>query len=149
MLKTILAISGKPGLYKLVSQGNKMLIVETLDNQKRRMPAYATEKVVSLADISIYTDDGEEVSLPSVLQSAKEKYEGKTVDLDPKKAAADDIKAFMVNVLPNYDTDRVHVSDMRKLLQWYNLLIVAGETDFEEEKADEADEPTAREEESK
>ena len=79
MLKTVLAISGKPGLYRLVSRGNKMLIVETIDETKKRLPAHSADKVVSLADISIYTDDDNEVSLASVFESIKEKYDGKAV----------------------------------------------------------------------
>ncbi len=134
MLKEILAIAGKPGLYKFLSRGNRMLIVETIDDAKKRMPAYATDQVVALSDISIYTDDGAEVSLASVLRSAKEKYEGKAVDLSPKKASNDDIIAFFKNVLPNYDADRVHVSDMRKLLSWYNILVKAGLDDFAEKE---------------
>ena len=133
MLKEILAIAGKPGLYKFLSRGNRMLIVETIDDAKKRMPAYATDQVVALSDISIYTD-GAEVSLASVLRSAKEKYEGKAVDLSPKKASNDDIIAFFKNVLPNYDADRVHVSDMRKLLSWYNILVKAGLDDFAEKE---------------
>lgn len=132
MLKTILAIAGKPGLYKFVSRGNRMLIVETIDEAKKRMPAYSSDQVVALSDISIYTDDGKEVSLASVLRSAKEKYEGKKVDLSPKKASQADIVKFFGNVIPNYDVDRVHVSDMRKLLSWYNILIEAGLDDFSE-----------------
>ena len=72
MLETILAISGKPGLYKLVSRGNRSLIVETLDEVKKRMPAFATDKVISLADIAMYTDEGE-VPLREVLNSLKKK----------------------------------------------------------------------------
>lgn len=139
MLNTILAISGKPGLYKLVSRGNKMLIVETVDAQKKRMPAYGTDKVVSLADISIYTDDDSEVSLTSVLKSVKDKYEGKVVDMSPKKASNDEIIEFFASVLPNYDTDRVRVSDMRKVLSWYNILVGNGISDFEEPEAEAAE----------
>ncbi|MCQ2214259.1 MAG: DUF5606 domain-containing protein [Bacteroidaceae bacterium] len=147
MLRTILAISGKPGLYKLVSRGNKSLIVETVDAQKKRMPAFGADKVVSLADISIYTDDDAEVSLPSVFESIKENYDGKAVDLSPKKASQDDVIAFFEKVLPNYDKDRVRVSDMRKVMAWYNLLIDYGITEFatkEEEEAEaEAEAPAA------
>lgn len=147
MLKTILAISGKPGLYKLVSRGNKSLIVETVDAQKKRMPAFGADKVVSLADISIYTDDDAEVSLPSVFESIKENYDGKAVDLSPKKASQDDVIAFFEKVLPNYDKDRVRVSDMRKVMAWYNLLIDYGITEFatkeEEETEAEAEAPAA------
>lgn len=147
MLRTILAISGKPGLYKLVSRGNKSLIVETVDAQKKRMPAFGADKVVSLADISIYTDDDAEVSLPSVFESIKENYDGKAVDLSPKKASQDDVIAFFEKVLPNYDKDRVRVSDMRKVMAWYNLLIDYGITEFatkeEEETEAEAEAPAA------
>ena len=130
MIKKILAISGKPGLYKLVSRGNKSLIVETVDEQKRRMPAFGAEKVVSLGDISIYTNDDKEVSLASVFESIKQNYDAVTVDLSPKKASQDDIIAFFTKVLPNYDTDRVRVSDMRKVLSWYNILVSNGINEF-------------------
>ena len=130
MIKKILAISGKPGLYKLVSRGNKSLIVETVDEQKKRMPAFGAEKVVSLGDISIYTNDDKEVSLASVFESIKQNYDGNVVDLSPKKASQDDIIAFFAKVLPNYDTDRVRVSDMRKVLSWYNILISNGINEF-------------------
>jgi len=140
MLKTILAISGKPGLYKLVSRGNKSLIVETVDAQKKRMPAFGADKVVSLADISIYTDDDNEVSLASVFESVKTNYDSKVVDLSPKKASNDDIIAFFTKVLPNYDTDRVRVSDMRKVLSWYNLLVEYGITEFESKEEEAAEE---------
>lgn len=137
MMKEILAISGKPGLYKLVSRGNKMLIVETLDERKHRMPAYATDRVVSVADISIYTDDGEDTPLPGVFESIRKLYDGKTVDINHKKADNDEIIAFFKKALPNYDTDRVRVSDMRKVIAWYNILVAAGVTEFvEEEKTD-------------
>jgi len=139
MIKEILAISGKPGLYKLVSRGNNMLIVETLDEQKRRMPAYATDRVVSVADISIYTDDGEDTPLPGVFESIKKEYDGKPVDINHKKADNDDVVAFFAKVLPNYDTDRVRVSDMRKVIAWYNILVAAGVTEFvDKESAEEA-----------
>jgi hypothetical protein len=138
MLKTVLAISGKPGLYRLVSRGNKMLIVETIDETKKRLPAHSADKVVSLADISIYTDDDNEVSLASVFESIKEKYDGKVVELSAKKADQSDIISFFEKVLPNYDTDRVRVSDMRKVLAWYNLLINDGMTSFVEENEESA-----------
>src|SRR5574344_512573 len=147
MIKKILAISGKPGLYQLISRGNKSLIVETIDAQKKRMPAFGAERVVSLGDISIYTNDDSEIPLANVLDSIKTNYDGKAVDLSPKKADQEDIIAFFTKVLPNYDTDRVCVSDMRKVLSWYNILVENGITDFkdetteaEEEKAEESTE---------
>ena len=130
MIRQILAISGKPGLYKLISRGNRNLIIETVDEKKKRMPAFGTDQVVSLADISIYTDDDNEVSLLSVFESIKNNYDGKAVDLSPKKADQEDIVAFFAKVLPNYDTDRVRVTDMRKVLSWYNILINNGISEF-------------------
>ena len=131
MLETILAISGKPGLYKLISRGNRNLIVETLDAQKKRMPAFSADKVISLADIAMYTDD-KEVPLREVLKSIKEKEGGKTVGLDYRKASKDELYAYLEEVLPNFDRDRVYPSDIKKLVQWYNILIENGLDDFDE-----------------
>lgn len=130
MLKTILAISGKPGLYKLISQAKNMLIVEAVEN-KKRMPIYASDKVISLGDIAMYTND-DEVPLATVLESVKKKEDGKVASLDYKKASVEELHAFMTEVLPEYDRDRVHTSDIKKLIQWYNLLISSGESDFVE-----------------
>lgn len=130
MLKTILAISGKPGLYKLISQAKNMLIVENIAD-KKRMPVYASDKVISLGDIAMYTD-AEEVPLATVLESVKKKENGAEVQFDYKKASSDELHGFMAEVLPNYDRDRVHTSDIKKLIQWYNLLVSSGETDFVE-----------------
>jgi hypothetical protein len=140
MIKKILAISGKPGLYKLISRGNKSLIVETVDEQKKRIPAFGADRVVSLGDISIYTNDDSEVPLATVFESIKTNYGEKPLDLSPKKASQEEIIAFFTKVLPNYDTDRVRVSDMRKVLSWYNILTADGYTEFvskEEEGSEE------------
>ena len=122
MLETILAISGKPGLYKLVSRGNRSLIVETLD---------ATDKVISLADIAMYTDEGE-VPLREVLNSLKKKEKGQLSAFDYKKASREELASYFAEILPNYDRDRVYPADIKKLVSWYNLLVKAGMTDFEE-----------------
>ena len=140
MIRKILAISGKPGLYKLISRGNKSLIVETVDEQKKRIPAFGADRVVSLGDISIYTNDDSEVPLATVFESIKTNYGEKPLDLSPKKASQEEIIAFFTKVLPNYDTDRVRVSDMRKVLSWYNILTADGYTEFvskEEEGSEE------------
>ncbi|MCQ2268040.1 MAG: DUF5606 domain-containing protein [Bacteroidaceae bacterium] len=138
MLKRILAISGKPGLYKLISRGNRSLIVETLDEKKKRMPAMGTDKVISLNDIAMYTEE-EEVPLPQVFDAVKKVQEGQLVTLDYKKASKDELFDFFAQVLPTFDRDRVHASDIKKLIQWYNLLLENGITEFvvEEEKAEE------------
>ena len=102
MLKKILSVSGKPGLYKLVSQGKSMLIVEALTDG-RRMPVYAREKIISLGDIAIYTD-GDEVPLYEVLNSVKAKEEGKAVSsIDAARATPDELRAYMAEVLPNFE----------------------------------------------
>lgn len=139
MLETILAISGKPGLYKLVSRGNKSLIVETLDAQKKRMPVFGADKVISLADIAMYTDE-EEVPLRRVLKNILEKEEGKKASLDYRKASKEELAVFMGEALPNYDRDRVYPADMKKLLQWYNILVENGITDFDEPAPEEKEE---------
>ena len=130
MLETILAISGKPGLYRLVNRGNRSLIVETLDAQKKRMPAFGTDKIISLADIAMYTDE-EEVPLRQVLKNIYEMEGGKATAIDYRKATTAELADFMAKALPNYDRDHVYPSDMKKLVQWYNILIENGVTDFE------------------
>ncbi|MCR5139204.1 MAG: DUF5606 domain-containing protein [Bacteroidaceae bacterium] len=129
MLKKILTISGKPGLYRLLSSGRNMLIVESLDANHKRTPVYATDKVVSLGDIAMFTDS-EEVPLWQVLENVKAKAEGKELTLDPKTATNDELAAFFAEVLPNYDRDRVYMTHVRKLIQWYNLLLRDGVTEF-------------------
>ena len=136
MLKEILSVSGKPGLFKLVSQGKNMLIIESLIDGKR-IPAYTKDKVVSLGDIAMYTET-EEVPLGQVLENIKTKENGAACSIDPK-ADNDRLRKYMSEILPDYDRDRVYPSDMRKLFSWYNLLITAQLTDFlAEEKAEEA-----------
>ena len=131
MLKTILSIAGKPGLYRLLSQGRNMLIVESLDTTKKRIPVYASDKVTSLGDISMYTDDND-VPLSQVLSALKTKENGASVTFDYKKASLDKLQEFFAQVLPNFDRDRVYAGDIRKLIQWYNILINAGITEFED-----------------
>lgn len=131
MLETILAISGKPGLYRLVSRGNRSLIVETLDDAKKRMPAFAADKVISLADIAMYAEDGE-VPLRKVLNSVKQKENGEVSSFDYKKASNQELAVYFAEILPNYDRDRVYPTDIKKLISWYNILIKAGVTEFDE-----------------
>ena len=131
MLRTILSISGKPGLYKLISRGKNMLIVEALDATKKRQPVHGTDKVISLGDIAMYTDD-EEVPLRQVFANVKAKEEGKPATIDPKKASANELHEYMAAVLPNYDRDRVYNNDIKKLISWYNILVNNNMADFED-----------------
>ena len=132
MQQTILAIAGKPGLYKLISRGKNNLIVEALDGTHRRQPAFSTDRITSLADIAMFTDN-EDVPLMQVLDNMKKLEEGKKTTLNFKKASGDELRDYFAKVLPEFDRERVHGSDIKKLIQWYNILIDNGITDFLEE----------------
>ena len=136
MLKEILALTGKPGLFKLVSQGNNMLIAESLIDHKRT-PVYARDKVVSLADVSMYSES-EDVPLRQVLKNMQALHDGKRCDVDVKKASAAQLYEYLGKVLPKADVDRIYPTDIKKLIKWYNILVDAEMTDFEEEKPEEA-----------
>lgn len=142
MLKTILSISGKPGLFKLVSQGKNMLIVESLVDNKR-VPAYAKDKVISLGDIAIYTDETE-VPLHEVLTAVKEKENGEKVTLN-LNCKTDELRNYFAEVLPTFDRERVYPSDIKKLLSWYNMLIGAGITEFTPEEGKNEETPATEE----
>lgn len=131
MIQGILSISGKPGLYRLVSRGKNTLIVENLQTGKR-MPVYPHDKVISLADIAIYTE-GEDIPLGDVLEKVKAATDGKPVDL--KAFATDEaLREYFGTILPEFDRDRVYTTDIRKLFSWYNLMIANGVTDFKREE---------------
>ena len=106
-----------------------MLIVEALDATKKRLPIHGVDKVVALGDIAMYTDD-EEVPLWQVLENVKNKCEGAACAVDYKKASNEELADFFAEVLPNYDRDRVYPSDIKKLIQWYNILVKNGYTEF-------------------
>lgn len=117
-LENILAISGKPGLFKMLSNSGRSIIVESLLDGKR-MPVQATHKVSALQDISIYTYD-EDVPLSKVFDKIKDH-----VGDDPAishKSSNEELRDYMGEVLPKFDEDRVYPSDLKKLFQWYNLL---------------------------
>ena len=132
MKETILAIAGKPGLYKLVSRGKNNLIVEALDATHKRMPAFASDRITSLADIAMFTET-DDIPLMDVLENIKNLEEGKKAKVDPKKASSKELQDYFTSVLPEWDRDRVHVSDIKKLISWYNILIEADITDFKDE----------------
>ncbi len=138
-LTKILAISGKPGLYKSIGQTKTGLIVESLIDGKR-FPAFSHERMSSLAEISVFAVD-EDVPLKDVLKKIHEKYEGNQA-ISPS-ASGSELKAFMEEVMPNYDADRVYTSDIKKILNWYNLLAEKEMLDFtEDEEAEKSEEPT-------
>lgn len=144
MLREILAITGKPGLFRIISQGNKMLLVEELKT-KKRFPAHSRDKVVSLGDISMYTDSGDK-PLGEILDLVYARNEGKTIDV--KKLISDGgLREEFEAVLPDFDKERVYDNDIKKLFTWYNILIGEGFTRFTEEEP--ANEPEVNEPEDK
>ncbi|MCW3806591.1 DUF5606 family protein [Plebeiibacterium marinum] len=142
MLKGILAVSGQGGLFKMISQAKNSIIVESLVDGKR-MPAYATSRISALEDISIFTED-EDVKLLDVFKNIFEKEDGGQAI--SHKSSANELKSYFAEVLPDYDRDRVYVSDMKKVIQWYNLLIEKEVLKFGEEEEVVADEPDKTEE---
>ena len=127
MLKKILSISGRPGLYRLVSYGKNMLLVEGLADG-HRFPVHSRERVMSLGDISIFTTT-EDTPLAQVFENVGKKFEYKAVDAK-EYSTPDKLHEFMGAVLENWDADRVHNSDIKKIISWYNILVGAGITDF-------------------
>ena len=132
MKETILAIAGKPGLYKLVTRGKNNLIVEALDATHRRQPAFATDRITSLNDIAMFTET-DDVPLMTVLDNMKNLEDGKKASINEKKASGKELQDYFTKVLPEWDRDRVQNSHIKKLITWYNILVENGITDFKEE----------------
>ncbi|GAB6008115.1 hypothetical protein FACS1894179_03130 [Bacteroidia bacterium] len=130
MLKTILSVSGKPGLYKLLSNSKNMIIVESLID-KKKIPVHPRDKVVSLGDISIYTET-DDVPLKNILLSMKQKENGEKASMAPN-SKPEELKKYFEEVLPEFDKDRVYPTDIKKMISWYNILIESG-IDFEAEE---------------
>lgn len=119
-----------------MSRGNRNLIVETLDAQHKRMPAFGTDRITSLNDVAMYTDDEDE-PLTKIL-AAMGKIEGnKPASINAKKASSKELREYFATILPNFDRDRVHDNDIKKLIQWYNILVENNITDFDAEPAEE------------
>lgn len=136
MLKTILSITGKPGLFKIVTNGKNMLLVEDIISGKR-YPAHGRDKIVSLGDIAMYTDS-EEVPLADVFENAGKTYDFKPVDIKAMQAQGI-MRDEFAKVLPDFDRDRVYDGDIRKFFSWYNLLLQAGFTTFKATEAEDGD----------
>lgn len=137
MLQTILSVSGKPGLYRLLSQGKNTLIVESLQT-KQRLPILPKDKVVSLGDISMFTIE-EDVPLSEVLTRVQEHQAGVPFAEELLKDG-DALRETFGEILPSYDRERVYTSDIKKLFSWYNILLAAGVTSYsDEEEAPEAE----------
>ncbi len=130
MLKEILSISGKPGLQKLISNSSNALIVESLIDGKR-FPAYSNAKIIALEDISVYTET-EDMPLKDIFKRIYDKEEGKQAI--SHKESNDKIVSYFSEIVPEYDKDRVYTSDMKKIIQWYNLLVSKNLLNFEEQE---------------
>lgn len=129
-LKDILSITGMSGLYKFVAQSKNGIIVEALADGKR-MNASASSKVSSMGEIAIFTE-GEDIPLAQVFENIYKHTEGKPAI--SHKSSADELKAFFAEVLPEFDRDRVHVSDIKKVVAWFNILLEQGFTEFKVEE---------------
>ena len=129
-LKGILSIGGYGGLYKLIKQTKNGFIVESLTD-KKRMQAFATSKISTLEDIAIYTEEGE-VHLKDIFKKIFEKEDGKqTIN---HKVSSKELKSFFAELLPDYDRERVYVSDIKKVVNWYNVLVELDMVDLEEDE---------------
>ncbi|MCO6498795.1 MAG: DUF5606 domain-containing protein [Vicingus serpentipes] len=134
-LESIISITGKPGLYKVVSQTKNGLIVETVTDGKR-LPVYSSEKVSALSDISIYTLDGD-LPLVEVYEKIYAKTDGKSA-ID-HKSTPEELRKFLQEIVKNFDQERVYNSDLKKLFQWFNILIKAKLLEPKKEKEKAAD----------
>ncbi|RIJ50561.1 hypothetical protein D1614_01085 [Maribellus luteus] len=128
MLKGILSVSGHSGLFKLVAESKNNIIVESLDSGKR-MPVYSTAKVSTLEDIAIYTNEGD-VPLKDIFKTISDKEDGGAAISE--KASGSELKKYFETILPDYDKDRVYVSDIKKVILWYNTLQEKELLDFTE-----------------
>ena len=144
-LQGIISISGRPGLFKIVTQGKSNVIVESLID-KKRFPAFASEKISSIEDISIFTD-AEDVKLTDVFSTLLTQNDGKEAINHKVEEAV--LRKTFEGVLPNYDIDRVYLSDIRKVFQWYNLLLKEGLLKKEEVAVEEGEKPAKAEKEPK
>jgi hypothetical protein len=135
-ISKIISMSGMPGLYKVIAQSKNGYIVESLID-KKRMPVFASNRVSTLEDISIYTT-GDDMPLKEAYKKIFEKENGGPV-LDPKSSDEKALRAYLESAIPEYDKERVHISDLRKLFTWYNILQKAGALTAEEPEEQEGE----------
>jgi len=130
ILKDIMSISGQGGLFKFISQARNGIIVESLETGKR-MQAFSTMKVNSLKDIAVFTKQ-EEILLEEVFKKISDKESG-GASIDPK-SNPDDLKSYFLKILPDFDQERVYISDIKKMINWYNILQKHDLLKFEKEE---------------
>lgn len=137
-LSNILVIAGKPELSELVSQTKGGAVVKNLVTGQK-YPVFKTDRISSLGEIRIFTEN-EERPLEEVMQSIHKVLDGKPTPFEPKKAEGKELFALLEKALPDYDRERVHTSDAKKLFAWYNILLGADKITFDEPEAEEAKE---------
>lgn len=142
-IKEILAISGKPGLYKMLSQSKNSIIVEGLED-KKRFPVYGAHQISALEEISIYTET-EDKPLKDIFQQIFDKQEGK--EILSHKSSTNELEDFFSEILPDYDRERVYISDIKKVVQWYNILLkhdfITASEEIKEEEVEKTDEQSS------
>jgi hypothetical protein len=136
MFKEILSISGKPGLFKMISQAKNIVIVESLIDGKRQ-PSFQNEKISLLSEVSMFTTSGEK-PLREIFKNAFELEEGKKIEIDVK-AAPDDLRQYFAKVLPDFDKEKIYPTDIKKFIIWYNILVEKNITDFDEPQEEDAE----------
>lgn len=129
-LSEILSIAGKPGLFKLVAKSKNNVIVESM-NDKKRFPVFATDRMSSLEEISVFTE-GENIPLKDILRKMKDKHNGGT-SID-SNSDGNVLREYFEEIVPDYDRERVYNSDIKKIISWYNLLVTEDLLDFKEEE---------------
>ncbi len=133
-LSNILVISGKPDLSELVSQTKGGAVVMNLVSGQK-YPVFKNDRISSLGEIRIFTDTDER-PLEDVMQAIYKHLDGKATAFEPKKAESKELFDLLAAVLPDYDRDRVHASDAKKLFSWYNVLLQAGKITLDEESSE-------------
>ncbi len=134
-LSNILVIAGKPDLSELVSQTKGGAVVTNLVTGQK-FPVFKSDRISSLGEIRIFTENDER-PLDEVMQAIFKQLDGKATEFEPKKAESKVMFDLLAQVLPDYDRERVHASDVKKLFSWYNILLASGKVSFEEEKPEE------------
>ena len=137
-LSNILVIAGKPDLSELVSQTKGGAVVKNLVTG-HKYPVFKTDRISSLGEIRLFTESDER-PLEEVMQSIHKVLDGKPTPFEPKKAEGKELFALLEKALPDYDRERVHTSDAKKLFAWYNILLGADKITFDEPEAEDAKE---------
>jgi hypothetical protein len=130
-LSKVLAISGKPGLYKMLAQTKNGMVVESI-NDGKRFTAFAHEQISTLEEISIYTEN-EDMPLKEVFKAMYDKLDGKAAI--SHKSDSEKLKSFFEEAVPSYDKENVYVSDIKKVINWYNTLLENKMMEFKEEES--------------